>query len=61
MARIKMTKTTRIALLFLRIYMIVLLGLVLVKFIKTFFINHSSQPFHFISTESDTFRNLHTT
>ncbi len=36
MARIKMTKTTRIALLFLRIYMIVLLGLVLVKFIKIF-------------------------
>jgi len=37
MARIKMTKTTRIALFFLRIYMILLLGLILVKFIKIFY------------------------
>lgn len=36
MARVQMTKTTRIALFFLRIYLIVLVGLIVVKFIKSF-------------------------
>ncbi len=36
MARVQMTRTTRIALFCLRIYLIVLLILILVKFIRTF-------------------------
>jgi hypothetical protein len=36
MPREEMTKTTKIALYFLRIYLIFLLGLILVKFLKTF-------------------------
>ena len=36
MPRIEMTKTTKIALYFLRIYLIFLLALILIKFLKTF-------------------------
>jgi hypothetical protein len=36
MARVQMTRTTRVALFFLRVYLILLLGLVLVKFLRTF-------------------------
>jgi hypothetical protein len=36
MPRIQMTKTTRIALYFLRIYLVLLVILIFVKFVKTF-------------------------
>ncbi len=36
MPRIDMTKTTKIALYFLRFYLILLLTLILVRFLKTF-------------------------
>jgi len=36
MPRIEMTKTTKVALYFLRIYLIFLLVLILVKFLKVF-------------------------
>ncbi len=36
MARIHMTRTVRVALFFLRIYLILLLGLILVKFVLLF-------------------------
>ena len=36
MPRIEMTKTTKIALYFLRFYLVFLLALILVKFLKTF-------------------------
>ena len=36
LARVQMTRTTRVALFFLRVYLILLLGLVLVKFLRTF-------------------------
>jgi hypothetical protein len=36
MPRIKMTRTVKMALFFLRVYLIVLLGLILVKFLKVF-------------------------
>ncbi len=36
MPRVQMTRTVRIALYFLRFYLIVLLALILVKFLRTF-------------------------
>ena len=36
MARVEMTKMTRVALICLRFYLILLLGLILVKFLRTF-------------------------
>lgn len=36
MPRVQMTRTTRIALYFLRFYLIVLLALIVVKFVKVF-------------------------
>jgi hypothetical protein len=36
MPRVKLTRTTRTALYFLRVYLILLLGLLVVRFIKIF-------------------------
>jgi len=36
MSRIEMTPTVRFALFFLRVYLIVLLGLITLKFVRTF-------------------------
>jgi hypothetical protein len=36
MPRIEMTRTVRFALFFLRVYLIVLLGLITLKFVRTF-------------------------
>jgi hypothetical protein len=43
MPRIRTTPLVKIALYGLRIYLIVLLGLILLKFIRTF-VHHSAQP-----------------
>jgi hypothetical protein len=44
MPRIHMTRTARIALYFLRIYLILLLGLILVKFVLLFSKPSSNSP-----------------
>ncbi len=36
MARVKMTKTARFALIFLRVYLLVMLALILAKFLEVF-------------------------
>ena len=36
MPRVKLTRTTRFALYFLRVYLVLLLGLLVVRFIKIF-------------------------